>query len=157
MMTAANGMPPVDELVPHRGDMSWLDAILQADEHSAVAQATVRHDSYFVREGILPSWIGVEYMAQTVAAWAGHRARSKGLPVKIGFLLGTRRYEAHRPCFKVGDCLRIEVHNEFFGENGLGMFACRIVVDDEVVASANVSVFEPPDEAVFMNSSGESV
>ena len=41
------------------------------------------------------------------------------------------------------------------GENGLGMFACRILVDDEVAATANLSVFEPPDEAAFVNSSGE--
>ena len=154
MMSTA---PEIDvkELVPHRGDMSWLDAVLKADEDTLVASARIRPDSYFVRDGVLPVWVSVEYMAQAVAAWAGHRARAKGMPVRIGFLLGTRRLDVHRQCFHVGDGLRIEVHRELMGENGLGMFACRILVDDEVAATANLSVFEPPDEAAFVNSSGE--
>lgn len=147
---------PVDDLVPHRGGMSWLDVVCSADDETVVAQATIKPDSYFVRDGELPVWCGVEYMAQTVAAWAGQRARRKGEAVKIGFLLGTRRYDVHRQAFRVGDCLRIEARCELLADNGLGMFACRILVDDELVATANLSVFEPPDEAAFLNSSGES-
>lgn len=147
---------PMDDLVPHRGDMSWLDCVLSADNETVVAQATIRTDDYFVRDGTMPVWCGVEYMAQAVAAWAGRRAQLKGEAVKIGFLLGTRRYDVNRQAFYVGDCLRIEARCELLADNGLGMFACRILVDGEVVASGNLSVFEPPDEAAFLNSSGES-
>lgn len=154
-MSASQYMVVVDDLVPHRGDMSWLDTVVAVDEDGIVAQSCVRSDSYFVRDGVLPVWVGVEYMAQAVAAWAGHRAYSQGTPVKIGFLLGTRRFDVWRQGFDVGDVLRIEARCELMGDNGLGMFACRIVVDGEVVASANVSVFEPPDEAAFLSLSGE--
>ena len=146
----------VDELVPHRGDMSWLDTVLSADDETVVAQATVRPDSYFVRDGRAPVWVGVEYMAQAIAAWAGNRARLKGQAVKVGLLLGTRRYAVHRQAFVVGDCLRIEARCELMGDNGLGMFASQIFVDDALAAEANLSVFEPPNESAFLNFSGES-
>lgn len=140
----------VDDLVPHRGDMSWLDTVVSADADTVVAEATIRPDSYFVRDGALPIWVGVEFMAQSVAAWAGHRGRLQGRPARIGFLLGTRRFDVHRQAFRVGERLRIEARCELMGDNGLGMFACRILVDGEVAAEANLSVFEPPDEAAFL-------
>lgn len=140
----------VDDLVPHRGDMSWLDTVVSADADTVVAEATIRPDSYFVRDGALPIWGGVEFMAQSVAAWAGHRGRLQGRPARIGFLLGTRRFDVHRQAFRVGERLRIEARCELMGDNGLGMFACRILVDGEVAAEANLSVFEPPDEAAFL-------
>lgn len=146
----------VDELVPHRGAMSWLDTVLQADDERVVARATVRPDSYFVRDGMLPVWVGVEYMAQAVAAWAGNRARRKGGPPKIGLLLGTRRYDTHRQAFRVGDQLHIDIRCELMGDNGLGMFACQILVDDVLAAEGNLSVFEPPTEAALRNFFGES-
>ena len=146
----------VEDLVPHRGDMSWLDTVLSADDETVVAQATVRPDSYFVRDGRAPVWVGVEYMAQAIAAWAGNRARLKGQAVKVGLLLGTRRYAVHRQAFVVGDCLRIEARCVLMGDNGLGMFASPLFVDDALAAEANLSVFEPPNESAFLNFSGES-
>lgn len=140
----------VDDLVPHRGDMSWLDTVVSADADTVVAEATIRPDSFFVRDGALPIWVGVEFMAQSVAAWAGHRGRQQGRPARIGFLLGTRRFDVHRQAFRVGERLRIEARCKLMGDNGLGMFACRILVDGEVAAEANLSVFEPPDEAAFL-------
>jgi predicted hotdog family 3-hydroxylacyl-ACP dehydratase len=149
-MSANPAEVPVADLVPHRGDMSWLDTVVSADEEQVVAHARIRPSSYFVRDGALPAWVGVEYMAQTIAAWAGNRARQQGSAVKIGFLLGTRRYEVQRQAFLVGDTLCIEARCELRGDNGLGMFACRILIDGDVVATANLSVFEPPDEAAFL-------
>ncbi len=140
----------VDDLIPHRGDMSWLDTVLSADQDAVVAEATIRPDSFFVCDGALPIWVGVEFMAQAVAAWAGHRGRQQGRAARIGFLLGTRRFDVRRQAFRVGDRLRIEARCELMGDNGLGMFACRILVDGEVSAEANLSVFEPPDEAAFL-------
>ena len=151
MMSELNHTWTVDDVVPHRGDMSWLDTVVSVDEDEVVAEATVRPDSFFVRDGALPIWVGVEFMAQAVAAWAGHRGRQHGCAARIGFLLGTRRLDVHRQAFRVGDRLRIEARCELMGDNGLGMFACRILVDGELAAQANLSVFEPPDEAAFLH------
>lgn len=143
----------VADLVPHRGSMSWLDRVISVDAERVVAEADLRDASFFMRDGQLPSWIGIEYMAQAIAAWAGNRARQQGRSITLGFLVGTRRYEVQRQSFKVGDRLRIEAHCELMGSNGLGMFSCRILVDGAVAASANLSVFEPPDGAAFLEES----
>ena len=141
----------VAELVPHRGTMSWLDRIISADTDGVVAEADIDTDSLFLRNGRLDVWIGIEYMAQAIAAWAGHRAQREGRSIALGFLVGTRRYDVHRQFFMPGECLRIEASCELMADNGLGMFACRILVDGDIAASANLSVFEPPEGEAFLN------
>lgn len=150
-------MSPMDEarrvadLVPHRRTMSWLDRIVSVDTERVVAEAAIREDSLFLRGGQLDAWIGIEYMAQAVAAWAGHRAHREGRSITLGFLVGTRRYDAHRQSFRVGECLRIEADCELMGNNGLGMFTCRILVGGELAAAASLSVFEPPEGGAFLD------
>lgn len=140
----------VEQLVPHRGGMLWIDRVIHCDAECAVVEARVREDHLLADQGELPAWAGIEYMAQCIAAWAGARALASGGSVKPGFLLGTRRYHCHRPSLAVGLRLRIEARCELMGENGLGLFACRILDGEEEVAAANVSVFEPPDADAYL-------
>ena len=109
-------------------------------------------DGLFVQDGGVPAWVGVEYMAQAIAAWAGCHARGQGRTPPIGFLLGTRRYDSAVERFDSGRVLRVEARRELLGENGLGVFACRILAGEEELATANVSVFEPPDAMAYMES-----
>ena len=37
------------------------------------------------------------------------------------------------------------------GDNGLGLFACRLLDGEEELAVANVSVFEPPDPDAYLD------
>ncbi len=143
---------PIETFVPHRGAMCWLDRLVFAEGDDAVSEATVRPDMLFVENGALPAWAAIEFMAQTIAAWAGHKAWAAGQPVKLGFLLGSRRFEAFQQQIPVGSCLRIETRCELLGDNNLGMFACRLLADGTELAQANVSVFEVPDERAFAQS-----
>ena len=145
----------VERLVPHRGGMLWLERIVSCTDDGAVAEAVVREDHPFLDGAGVPAWVGIEYMAQCIAAWAGGQALTKGKPVSPGFLLGTRRYECRRPVLAVGTRLRIEARRELMGDNGLGMFACRLLDGDEEIAIANVSVFEPPDPDAYLGRTTE--
>jgi predicted hotdog family 3-hydroxylacyl-ACP dehydratase len=144
----------ITDLVPHSGAMSWLDRVIEADAESLLAQATVRADHLLVRDGQLSASAGVEYMAQAAAAWAGYqrhmRADADGA-ARIGFLLGTRRYQSSRAAFHVGDVLHISVQRLFQAENGLGQFECVIRVDGAEVARASLNVFGPDDPEAFLN------
>ena len=142
--------PSIDELVPHRGGMSWLDGIVSVDAENVVAEAVIRPDIFCVEHGQVPAWAGIEYMAQAVAAWEGHRARTEQRAVDLGFLVGSRRYTSTVQGFAVGTRLRIEGHCELMGDNGLGMFACRVLLDGDCVASANLSVFAPRNGLAFV-------
>lgn len=134
---------PMDDWVPHRGPMSLLDMVEQVDEQSVVARVTVPASGLFAGAGGVQAWVGIEYMAQAVAAWSGARARSAGGSPRIGYLLGCRRYEAHVPVFAAGAVLRVEARCELIGDNGLGMFDCRVTHDDRVLAAGRLSVYEP--------------
>jgi predicted hotdog family 3-hydroxylacyl-ACP dehydratase len=134
----------IERLLPHRGAMRWIDRLLDCDADSVRVEAVVRDDHVLARADGVPAFAGIEFMAQAIACWAGTRALARGEAVRPGFLLGTRRYVCHRPSLAYGLCLTIEARCELFGENGLGMFACRILDGDEEIACANVSVFEPP-------------
>jgi predicted hotdog family 3-hydroxylacyl-ACP dehydratase len=139
--------PPhaMDAWVPHRGAMNLLDSVAQCNEHAIEARVRVPADGLFASAEGTPAWIGIEYMAQAVAAWSGARARAGGGSPRIGYLLGSRRYEAAVPLFEAGAELRVFAHCELMGDNGLGMFDCRIEQDGRVLASGRLSVFEPPD------------
>lgn len=143
-MFSAADQARVHELLPHRGPMCWLERVVNIDAECVVAEAVVRDTSLFLDGGRLPIWIGIEYMAQAVAAWAGHRARGQGRGVAVGYLVGTRRYDVFRSHLEVGEHLTIEARCEILGANGLGVFACRLLVAGELAASANLSVYEPP-------------
>jgi len=140
----------IEAVVPHRGSMRMIDQLLANDPDSVVVSAEIRADNLFADALGVPAWVGIEYMAQAIAAWAGCRALERNEPVKIGFLLGTRRYDCQCQHFPIGAQLRIEATRELFGDNGLGMFACRILEGNVSLASAHVSVFEPPDPEAFL-------
>ena len=148
--------PPhaMDAWVPHRGAMSLLDAVAHVDDLAVEARVRVPARGPFNTDVGVPAWVGIEYMAQAVAAWSAARARGGGGSPKIGYLLGSRRYEAAVPVFEVGAELRVLAHCELTAENGLGMFACRIEHGGRVVASGRLSVFEPPQDSTQASPSG---
>ncbi|HEX7815963.1 hotdog family protein [Dyella sp.] len=140
---------PIADVVPHGGDMSLLDDMLELDVDRIVCQATVRADGLFNdADGHFPAWAGVEMMAQSVAAWAGAHALNEARPVRLGFLLGTRQYQCNVERLPPGTMLRIEAVRAFHDDNGMGSFACRIDADG-MTAQARLNVFSPPDADLF--------
>ncbi|HDS1651314.1 TPA: hotdog family protein [Stenotrophomonas maltophilia] len=147
-----NTVYAIEDVVPHRQDMCLLERIVHWDEDGIEAELVVPASGLFVEDGHVPAWIGIEYMAQAIAAWAGCRARAAGNRPQLGFLLGSRRYGSQRSGFPVGSRLRVQARCELLGDNGLGMFACRILAGDEEWATANVSVYEPADAMAYLES-----
>jgi predicted hotdog family 3-hydroxylacyl-ACP dehydratase len=127
--------------------MSLLDAVERHDAESLVARVRVPAQGLFATPQGVPAWVGIEYMAQAVAAWSGARARAGGGSPRIGYLLGCRRYEAEVPVFAAGTELQVHVQCELTAENGLGMFDCRIEQEGRALAHGRLSVFEPPQNA----------
>ena len=149
-MTASD-IRDITSVMPHGGAMLLIDRLLEYDEDGIAVELRIAPDGLFHVDGGVPAYVGIEYMAQAVACWAGCRTRSRGLPPQIGFLLGSRRYDCVVPLFATGTLLRVEARREILGENGLGVFACRILDGERVLATANVSVFEPPDAQAYLD------
>jgi predicted hotdog family 3-hydroxylacyl-ACP dehydratase len=141
--------PPIAELVPHQGPMCLLDRLISVDGERLVAELVVPEGGLFSRDGVVGGWVGIEYMAQAVAAWAGWQARQAGHAPRIGFLLGTRHYRSVSR-FATGQCLRIEVERKYQADNGLGQFECRVRAGEAELASAQITVFGPEDPSAFL-------
>lgn len=142
--------PDMRDLVPHSGAMVLLDRVLLVADGTLCAEVTIRPDSVLCGPDGVGSWVGIEYMAQAIAAHAGYEQQMNGEPVKIGFLLGSRRYEAACPVFAVGSVLQVYVERVLFSENGLGSYECRIENNGNVLATATVTVFQPANAASFL-------
>jgi len=130
------------DLVPHGDAMSLLDSVESHSSSGLVAAVTITKDSLFCEATGVPAWIGVEYMGQAIAAWAGIEARSEKRPVKIGFLVSTRRYESPISYFPIGDKLLVSVEQITENITGLRVFACKINLRDMEIA-ANLNVYMP--------------
>ena len=147
----------IRSLLPHSGRMVLLDRLLHAGAEELQAEVTIRADSLFCQPHGVPAWVGVEYMAQAIAAYAGYSAKQRGESVKIGFLLGTRRYEAACAEFAIGSVLQVQVQKLLQADNGIGSFECHIRASTNMqqLASATITVFQPADAAVFLEGSTE--
>ena len=142
-------LPDIRSLVPHAGPMVLIDRVVSVDEESLCAEVRIRSDGMFYADGGVGAWVGLEFMAQAIGAFAGYTARQRGEPVRIGFLLGTRRYECRRPNFPLGSVLKVDVRRVLQSENGLASFECRIDDLQGQVATASLTVFQPARENEF--------
>ncbi|MDZ7918803.1 beta-ketoacyl-ACP synthase [Rhodoferax sp.] len=146
----AAGIAPVESLVPHSGSMSLLTRVVQADAQGLQAEVHIHAEDLFCVDGVVGGWVGLEYMAQAIAAWAGWHARQRGESPRIGFLLGCRKYTSQRSAFLPGELLHVRVQVQFQADNGLGQFDCQIEIADELVATGALTVFEPPNANEFL-------
>ncbi|EJF68128.1 hypothetical protein A462_30894 [Pseudomonas sp. Ag1] len=147
---------PLAELLPHAGDMILIDQVLSFDEEQIQTRLTVKPGGLFNRaDGSLPAWVGVELMAQSVAAYAGCRARQKGEAVELGFLLGTRKFECNVEHFPAGTELTIHGLRSLEDDNGMGVFECHLT-GHGIQASARLNVFRPPQAANYLDESKDT-
>ena len=130
--------------IPHSGRMVLLDRIINFDEHALSAELVVRDDGLLGNDETVPAWAGIEYMAQAVAAHVGIKSKQVGEPVKLGFLLGTRRYTSNVSSFDVGTTLTVQV-KIIIQDNKLSVFDCKIY-GTGIEISANLNVYQLPIE-----------
>ena len=135
----------VAELLPHDGNMVLLDKVIEFDQESMVCEVVVRDDGLFGDSSgevkTVPAWLGIEYMAQTVAALDGMMCKLAGKPINLGFLLGTRRYICNIDTLTSGTILRVKV-KRLMEDQGLAVFECEIS-GDGIEMSAKLNVYQP--------------
>lgn len=135
------------ELLPHRAPMMLLDAIVAHQPTGLVAEVTIGEDTLFLEADGVPSYVGLEYMAQACGAFAGAVGRAAGEPVKIGYLLGTRDYKASVAFFRRGERLTVTV-TQLYSDDGMAAFDCRIDIAGHPVASARLAVYQPQENPI---------
>lgn len=140
----------IDDFVVHRPPMRLLHRVISVTENDALAEMTVTPDNPFFEPGRgLPAYVGLEMMAQAIAIIDGAQRRNNGLPAKLGFLLGCRRYLSRCASFAPGLRLMIAA-TKVFGEGDMLAFDCRIDDDGGEVAVANIKVYAPTNPQSFL-------
>ncbi|WP_372881579.1 hotdog family protein [Psychromonas sp.] len=142
-----NNYSDISELLPHKAPMILIDKLVDVDELSVHCQVKIDDSGLFFNKQMsaVPAWVGIEFMAQTVAAWSGYHANTQGETPPIGFLLGSRRYNAECSEFTLGSVL--DIYAEQLMENeGMAAFACRIECNEQVLARSQLNVFVPSPE-----------
>ena len=132
-----------------------IDSIVSHQSDSLITQTQISPQSAYFDETLqgVPNYVGIEYMAQSIAALAGVEALLQGQPIKVGFLLGSRKLQMHQQLFTLGQTYRTHVTRLYQEESGLAVFDCQIFHQDRLMAQANVNVFQPADSQAYVNES----
>jgi predicted hotdog family 3-hydroxylacyl-ACP dehydratase len=141
--------PPVAELLPHDGTMVFLSRLLRHAEDETVCLVEIDDQTHFRGpDGAVPAWVGLEYMAQCVAAHAGMAGRVKGEPPQLGMLLGSRRVQLHAARFAPGQTLRVSARHVWGSAPGLVSFECTLEDADSGarLAEGRLGCFVPGDD-----------
>ncbi len=86
--------------------MRLIDRVLQHDSQQLWAEVRTTRTSVFATDHGVPAYIGLEYMAQTAAAFFTLQA-TDATPPKQGMLIACRKYTTNRAHFPLQDRLII--------------------------------------------------
>ncbi len=83
--------PRLPSWLPHRPPALLLEGVAKADAQGGTALARVDPGAWYAdADGAMPAWVGLELMAQAVAACRGRSLADAGAPPRGGYLVGVR-------------------------------------------------------------------
>jgi predicted hotdog family 3-hydroxylacyl-ACP dehydratase len=100
-------LPPLNELIPHRGDSLFIDRVVE--HHETGTTCTINLDGqYWLKrpDGRVPGWLAVEYMAQCMTVHESIRSRVLGHPRESGMLVAVFNLKLYVSYFEPGLALR---------------------------------------------------
>lgn len=145
-----------EKLIAHRGKMRFIDRVLDATDKGLCAESIVDSEHIFfdpVFNG-LPAWVGVELMAQAVAAWVGLEDLNNHREITLGFLLGSRDFVAEQAFFPAGK-LQIDVRVILAADNTM-VFSGEITNQSgEQLARGDITCYRPEDLSAYLKGNVE--
>lgn len=144
--------PAMLEIVPQAGAMVLLSRVLHHEETRTVCSVEIEEQTLFRdASGEVPAWIGLEYMAQCIAAHSGLVGRAAGIPPRLGFLLGSRRVSFYAPCYRRGQTLRATARRVWGKTSGMVSWDCSLEDADtgELLAEGRLNCFLPEGNGDF--------
>ena len=140
----------VAPLLPHSGDMVLLDRISDFGEDFLIAETEIRSDNILIKQGKLATFAGIEIMAQGVAAWSGCLAILADEPVRLGYLLGTRKLHIYTQEIPVGSKLQIKIKMSIQDNTGFGVFDSQLIdlTSGKIILEGALNVFSPKDSKI---------
>jgi predicted hotdog family 3-hydroxylacyl-ACP dehydratase len=145
---------PVEALLPQSHSMVLLDSVMEIGKDHIIVELKVRDDGLFSSpDHTVPAWVGLEYMAQTIAAFSGYNRKCRGEEIGLGFLLGTRHYQCSVDSFPCGTQLRVRAEKIIEAANEMSVFGCTIE-GENINATSQLNVLLPQDSTKFLAGKG---
>lgn len=141
----------VAQLVPHAGPMVLIDEIVAFDAEGVRARTSTRSDGLFLPPGAtgVPAWLGLEYLAQAIAAWSGYNELCAGRSIKPGLLVGTRSFTSNVGRIPAGTRLDVQASRVVAGKGAISVFEGRIE-GAGVTQSTRIKVVLPEDIGPYL-------
>lgn len=135
----------VAPLLPHSGDMVLLDCVTEYGDDYLTAEMQVKADNILIKKGKLLTVSGIEILAQGVAAWAGCMSFLADEPIRLGYLLGTRKLFVYTQEIPIGTNLQIKVKKSIQDAAGFGVFDCQLIdlKENKVILEGALNLFCP--------------
>ena len=127
--------------IPHKKAMALIENIYSFENDNFEIGLEITEKSLLASEEGVPSYFGVEYMAQSIAAYNTYFLEESKRS-KIGFMVSIRGYKAASPNFPIGSSLRVHVSPVLMVSNS-GTFNCKILSDGKEVASGRITAYVP--------------
>ncbi|MDR1229604.1 MAG: hypothetical protein LBK55_11460 [Azoarcus sp.] len=142
---------PIAKYLSHRGYALLLDRVIEASANRILCAVALRENSPFCREGRVPAYIGIEYMAQAAGALIGWGAYTEDVSPRIGFLVSVRKFTSMVDGFAAGTTLMVEAREVIRdNDSGLGTMACAIYHPaDVLIARTQLTAYMPKDLKAF--------
>ncbi len=133
--------PAIEQLIPHRAPLRWVDELLSCTETTATATTRFAATHFAVTDGKVTESALVECMAQTVAAALGQRMRANGQTdtANHGMLAAVSNFKLHASP-PLEQTLLIETRDV----KRLGpmlMVTSRISVGTQLIATGELSLY----------------
>ena len=140
-------MYDLNEIIPQSPPMQLIDSLQEVNQNKAtcLAKITPEHIFYDTEINGVYAWVGIEMMAQASAVLAYFQGDEIDHAQRCGFMISVRNFKTTRASFDEGDLLTIVAHKEFISDP-LGVFMCEIHHQDQCVAEAKFSAYQPSDE-----------
>lgn len=137
--------------------MALIDAMIEADLTRNICIVTITEKSLFLEAKGVPAFVGIEYMAQAVAAHGGYLALRNNQPIRVGFLLGTPKLISHVTHFPLSMRLQIKVAQDW-GEQELMRFHCAIYdrQNGQMLQETGLNVFHPKNLDAYLAQNHQS-
>ncbi|WHN64526.1 hypothetical protein [Cysteiniphilum sp. QT6929] len=140
-------MYDLNEIIPQSPPMQLIDSLQEVNQEKAVclARITPKHIFYDAEIKGVYACVGIEMMAQASAVLAYFQGDESDHAPRRGFMISVRNFKATRASFDEGDVLTVVAHKEFISDP-LGVFMCEIHHQDQCVAQAKFSAYQPSDK-----------
>ena len=135
----------IGDILPHDMPMILLDRYVSSTDTGLIAEVIISEDTPFFTENAgVPAYIGVEYIAQAIAAFNGLKDLNRGATVQPGFLLGSRKVDLKVDHFPLGSSVTVNVDTSF-NDGEMAVFDGTITMNDKLVVSGRINVYQPAD------------